>query len=129
MPKPATVNVGCRWSSLCSLQPTELPSYTHLMRLSVTERSTIRQTVSAVAGPQARVLLFGSRTDDAAKGGDIDLLVDVPQPVASPVLLGARIGARLQMALGDQRIDVLVVAPNVTEQPIHRQARSTGVPL
>ena len=24
MPKPATVNVGCRWSSLCSLQPTEL---------------------------------------------------------------------------------------------------------
>lgn len=99
------------------------------MRLSETERSTIRHTVMAVAGPQARVLLFGSRTDDAAKGGDIDLLVDVPQPVESPVRLSARIGARLQMALGDQRIDVLVVAPNVTEQAIHRLARSTGFPL
>ena len=99
------------------------------MRLSVSERSTIRQTVHAVAGPQARVLLFGSRTDDTARGGDIDLLVEVPQPVASPVRLGARIGARLQMALGDQRIDVLVVAPNVIEQAVHRLARSTGMPL
>ena len=99
------------------------------MRLSAAEQSTILQTVSAVAGPQARVFLFGSRTDDGAKGGDIDLLVDVPQPVESPVRLGARIGAQLQLALGDQRIDVLVVAPNVTEQPIHRLARSSGVPL
>jgi len=69
------------------------------------------------------------RTDDGAKGGDIDLLVDVSLPVESPVRLGARIGAQLQLALGDQRIDVLVVAPNVTEQPIHRLARSSGVPL
>ena len=100
-----------------------------MMRLSAIEQAAIRQTVSAVAGPQARVLLFGSRTDDAAKGGDIDLLVVVNQPVESPVRLGARIGARLQVALGDQRIDVVVVAPNVTEQAIHRLARSSGVPL
>lgn len=104
-------------------------TYICRMRLTVTERSTIRDTVRAVAGPQTRVRLFGSRTDDAAKGGDIDLLVDVDHPIDSPVLLGACIGARLQQALGDRRIDVVLCAPNIAEQAIHRVARATGIEL
>lgn len=99
------------------------------MRLTVAERSAIRETVRAIAGPRTRVRLFGSRTDDTAKGGDIDLLVDVDYPIESPALLGARIGARLQRALGEQRIDVVLSAPNVTEQSIHRVARATGIEL
>ena len=45
------------------------------MRLTPWERSTIRDTVRTVAGSGARVRLFGSRTDDSARSGDIDLLV------------------------------------------------------
>jgi predicted nucleotidyltransferase len=99
------------------------------MRLTPAERLAIRDTVRSVVGAGTRVRLFGSRTDDQARGGDIDLLVEVDHPVDRPVLLGARIGARLQQALGDRRIDVLLFAPNVSEQAIHRVARETGVEL
>ena len=99
------------------------------MRLTQSQQSSIRQTVDAVAGSGVRVWLFGSRVDDTAKGGDIDLMVEMPVDVASSVLLSARIGARLQMALGDQRIDVLIAAPNLPELTIHRIARETGIAL
>ena len=99
------------------------------MRLTPKEQTTIRETVSALAGPGSRVRLFGSRVDDLARGGDIDLLVEVDHAIAQPTLFSARIGARLQQALGDRRIDVVLAAPNLREQPIHRVARETGVAL
>ena len=99
------------------------------MRLTPKEQTTIRETVSALAGPGSRVRLFGSRVDDLARGGDIDLLVEVDHAIAQPTLFSARIGARLQQALGDRRIDVVLAAPNLREQPIHRVARETGVSL
>ena len=106
-----------------------LPAYTPVMRLSLSTRSTIRDTVRSVVGPDATVRLFGSRTDDDALGGDIDLLVESNQVIAQPALVGARIGACLQLALGDQRIDVVIAAPNIPEQSIHSIARATGVML
>lgn len=80
-------------------------------------------------GPSATVRLFGSRADDSARGGDIDLLVESATVIDHPTLVAARIGALLQMALGDQRIDVLIAAPNVQDQAIHRVARASGIPL
>ena len=99
------------------------------MRLTSADQSTSRKTIAELLGPQARVVLFGSRTDDSARGGDIDLLVELPHAEQSPVLIGARIVAGLQMALGDKRIDVVVAAPNLPEQTIHRIARQTGISL
>ena len=99
------------------------------MRLTPKVQTTIRETVSALAGPGSRVRLFGSRLDDLARGGDIDLMVEVDHDVAQPALFSAQIGARLQQALGDRRIDIVLAAPNVREQPIHRVARETGIAL
>ncbi len=99
------------------------------MRLTGTEQVALRETIRSLTGPSTRVHLFGSRTDDHARGGDIDLLVEIDQPVANPTLLGARIGVRLQQALGDRRIDVTVAGPNIHEQTIHRIARETGIEL
>lgn len=103
--------------------------YTFCMRLTNAERAAICETVRSVAGPTTRVRLFGSRADDLARGGDIDLLVEVDHPVQSVVRLGARIGVRLQQVLGERRIDVVMAAPNVAESTIHRVARETGVEL
>jgi predicted nucleotidyltransferase len=50
------------------------------VRLSPTARDIIRATTREVFGEQAQVRLFGSRTDDAQRGGDIDLLVELPSP-------------------------------------------------
>ena len=42
-----------------------------------------------------------------ARGGDIDLLVTSPVPVARPALLPAQLASRLQLALGEEQIDTL----------------------
>ena len=44
-----------------------------LMRLLPQQINIIRQTVAEIAGDDAKVRLFGSRRDDKARGGDIDL--------------------------------------------------------
>jgi predicted nucleotidyltransferase len=96
------------------------------MRLSSDQIRTIGQVVAEFAGADASVRLFGSRADDAARGGDIDLLVEVPRPIDRPAVLGATIAARLERQLGGRKVDVLLSAPNLQSLPIHRIARSTG---
>jgi predicted nucleotidyltransferase len=99
------------------------------MRLSPDQARTIVVATQELAGPDARVRLFGSRLDDQARGGDIDLLVECPRPVARPVWLAAQITARLQRRLGDRRIDVLVIDPATELQAVHRVAQTEGVLL
>ena len=46
------------------------------MRLTPAQTDLIVEKVIEQFGMDARVMLFGSRLDDAARGGDIDLLVE-----------------------------------------------------
>jgi len=48
------------------------------MRLSEQHRQAILRVVGETCGPRARGRLFGSRLDDALRGGDVDLLVELP---------------------------------------------------
>ena len=43
------------------------------MRLTDQQHAIIRTTVTETFGSEADVWLFGSRVDDAKRGGDIDL--------------------------------------------------------
>lgn len=43
------------------------------MRLSEKERASIKQAAKEVWGDKAAINLFGSRTDNTRRGGDIDL--------------------------------------------------------
>lgn len=96
------------------------------MRLSDTQIAAIRQVVAEQAGVAATVRLFGSRLDDAAKGGDVDLLVEIPSPVADPAPLAARIAGRISRALDSRKVDVVLAAPNLMSLPIHEVARREG---
>lgn len=58
-----------------------------MMRLTPAEIVAVRDTVRAVAGASVVVRLFGSRLDDTAKGGDIDLLIELKTPVDRAVRL------------------------------------------
>lgn len=80
-------------------------------------------------GEDVRVFLFGSRTDDSQRGGDIDLLVEFPRHPPDARKKSLTLAARLQMRLGDQPIDILVLDPETVLQPIHRIAVATGVPI
>lgn len=99
------------------------------MRIAPEHRQLIREATRELAGPDARVLLFGSRVDDTQRGGDIDLLIELNEPVERPAWLAASIAARIERALGGRRIDVLLSAPNLETSPVHTIARETGVPL
>lgn len=99
------------------------------MRLSETEKSAIRAAVARRFGPQARVLLFGSRVDDERRGGDIDLLIEVPHEVRDPLHEALQLEIDVMRQIGERRIDVLLACPGLEERPIHRIARKTGMPL
>jgi len=98
------------------------------MRLTPTQRQLIRDAVAATFGPSARVRLFGSRTDDQRRGGDIDLLVETDAPLDAPVRQRLALLARLERALGERRIDVVLAHPGDT-RPIVAVAREQGVSL
>ncbi len=99
------------------------------MRLSESSRKQIRDTVQEVFGADAAVSLFGSRVDDDSRGGDIDLLIEARQPIAERERKILQLIARLQLRLGDQPIDVLVLDPTTERGLVHEQALRTGVLL
>ena len=99
------------------------------MRLTPQQIDTIRQIVSEQAGPEATVRLFGSRVDDNARGGDVDLLVELPHPAEDPAPLAARIAGRISRAMQGRKVDVVLAAPNLKSLPIHEIARREGVLL
>ncbi|MCX7628078.1 MAG: nucleotidyltransferase domain-containing protein [Methylophilaceae bacterium] len=99
------------------------------MRLKPEQVERIRSIVAEQAGPRAMVWLFGSRIDDTARGGDVDLLVELPTEVEAPALLAARIAGRISRALDDRKVDVVLAAPNLKPQPIHEVAKSEGMRL
>jgi len=99
------------------------------MRLSQEQASIIREEVARQVGVDARVRLFGSRVDDTARGGDIDLMVESAASIDDPALLAARLSARISRKMGIRRIDVVLRAPNLKELPIHGRAMEEGVLL
>jgi predicted nucleotidyltransferase len=93
------------------------------LRLSTDEITLIKNRVQAIFG-EAMVYLFGSRTDKAKKGGDIDLYIvsKVNNDLFKKKL-------RLKVALEDllcKPVDI-IVSTN-TERPIEKEARK-GVKL
>jgi predicted nucleotidyltransferase len=101
------------------------------MRLTAQQHATVRTTVAETFGSDAQVRLFGSRTDDSRRGGDIDLLISTPEPDIQ-VLMRAEIAllTKLREQLGDQKIDVLLDYPSrKVRPPILGIAMQTGILL
>lgn len=99
------------------------------MRLSRDNIRQLKRLATEEAGVDARLRLFGSRLDDAARGGDVDLLLEVPAPVARPAVLAARVGARASRLMHGRKVDVVLTAPNLKRLPIHEVALRDGVEL
>jgi predicted nucleotidyltransferase len=96
------------------------------MRITPDQARAIGRLAREVAGQDARVRLFGSRLDDRALGGDVDLLLEVPSPVVNPALTAATLSARVSRLFHGRRVDVLIVAPNLRRFPIHDLACDQG---
>ncbi len=74
----------------------------------------INGIISSIAGfvknQDAKLYLYGSRTNLAAKGGDIDLLLIVGNNEQREALQGQKhyILAEIKKNIGDQKIDLLI---------------------
>lgn len=99
------------------------------MRLSQEHRAAIVRIVQELAGPSAEVRLFGSRTDDAARGGDVDLLIELAEEPADRDALERALYARIFRTLKGRPLDLLLVTPSSSRRPIHQHAQRTGVRL
>ncbi len=96
------------------------------MRLTAEQVAIIKEATAEVFGDEVGVRLFGSRLEDDARGGDIDLLVESPLEIEGKMDKMLTLTARLQLRLGDQPIDILVVDPSTPLNPVHRHAMQTG---
>lgn len=100
------------------------------MRLTTAQQATLKSTVIRFFGNGASVTVFGSRTDDARRGGDIDIMVQPSTAVSAADLFTLKIKAlaALQKELGERKIDLIVRYPGDC-RPIVTHALQTGVKL
>jgi predicted nucleotidyltransferase len=93
------------------------------MRLPKTSIDLIKKVVQN-HDPEAIIYLFGSRTDDSKKGGDIDLLI-----LSQKITLEKVIEIKLSLydALGEQKIDIILAQE--TEKPFVKIAMREGIVL
>lgn len=83
------------------------------MRLSAKEISEISETVTDYLKHPFELRLYGSRLDDKAKGGDIDLLLIIDDTVVDQAKWNKHILlANLKQVLGDQKIDLTICSNN-----------------
>jgi predicted nucleotidyltransferase len=94
------------------------------MRLSPDEIATIKASVHRFFGGFAKVYLFGSRIDDAKRGGDIDLLVESSLDDDAAFDARLQLLGELQRRLGDQKIDIVTTR---TRYQKNSSSESTGI--
>ena len=99
------------------------------MRLTSQVQTDIVQTFRQFFSEGDHIWLFGSRVDDAKRGGDIDLYIETQESDTS-ILRNQKIKflVNLEKKIGEQKIDVVIKTPQKT-LPIHEEARATGVLL
>jgi len=100
------------------------------MRLNNKDINAIRDVASAIFGETATIRLFGSRTDDNKKGGDIDLLIQYNQQISrmERYRLKIKFLVQLKKIIGDQKIDVIIDSGQQSN-PIFEEAYKKGVQL
>ncbi len=98
------------------------------MRLTASEIAAIKASASEAFGPDAIVRVFGSRLDDARRGGDIDLHIEIPES-AQPHDARARFRHLLDQRVGERDYDILVAVGGQPSSAVDRKALAEGVVL
>jgi predicted nucleotidyltransferase len=78
------------------------------MRIDKNEILIINTLAISCFGVGTKVFLFGSRTDDERKGGDIDLFITNDDPEKLTLQAKIIFLAELKRLIGDQKIDVVL---------------------
>ena len=104
------------------------------MRITPQQHRELHTALRRRFGAAARLWLFGSRTDDQARGGDYDLMVQTNDADAR-CLVDAKLAFLADLhatpSFDGERLDVVLYAPALDPQPrpIHQLALAQGIEL
>lgn len=96
------------------------------MRLSTEDKSIIKDTISNYIN-DAKIYLFGSRTDDTKKGGDIDIYVETNHNLTLKDEI--KILTKLELNGILRKVDLVVKTPFKAHQNIFETIAKTKVAL
>lgn len=98
------------------------------MRLTQPGIDAIKSCAERAFGPSCVVRLFGSRVDDARRGGDIDLHI-VASVETATLHNEMEFRGRLEEAIGERWVDVVLRRETLPPGPIDDVAISGGLVL
>ena len=100
------------------------------MRITQQQKEIFKQVLLKYFGLASELRIFGSRIDDNARGGDIDIYIE-PEVCEADDIVEAKLDAlaELHQILGEQKIDLVINRKNGLKLPIYDVAKSTGIIL
>lgn len=99
------------------------------MRLSENEIASIVSLANQHFGKDVQVFLFGSRTDNQKRGGDIDLFISNPKHEQLSVSSKVDFTADLILRIGEQKVDVVIDHPAIRNSAFYKSIIHTGIQL
>lgn len=79
------------------------------MRITTQEKQAFIAVLAKYIDEDAELRLYGSRANDNAKGGDIDLVLITSHKTAEKLMyFKAKILSEIKTIIGDQKIDLLI---------------------
>lgn len=101
------------------------------MRLKESQRRQIVSILKARYGKHSRIWLFGSRIDDEARGGDVDLYIETERARAAQGAVRQRheVALALEEVMGGITVDLLVQYPGEHELPLQTLAKTNGIQI
>ncbi len=99
------------------------------MRLSEFEIESIKSLAGKHFGTDVQVFLFGSRTNDNQRGGDIDLFIRDPNGDQLKVRTKINFITDLILLIGEQKIDVVLDNQDLSNSLFFNTISQTGIRL
>jgi len=99
------------------------------MRLTEFEIESIKRVATLHFGTEIEVILFGSRTNDRLRGGDIDLFIKSTQGIDLKLDTKIKFMTDLVMLIGDQKIDVVLGNRETIGSGLVKTIYKTGIQI
>lgn len=99
------------------------------MRLTSFQVQIIKTTIERILGVPNQIWLFGSRTNDEQRGGDIDLLIETTDTLPNRATMICKLYGALMIALDEHKLDIVLKDAQTIDAPIFAIARRTGILL
>lgn len=99
------------------------------MRLSEFEIENIKNLASLHFGSDVQVFLYGSRTSNQLRGGDIDLFISHPNGEHLKQRAKINFLTDLIFRIGEQKIDVVLDSPEKKNSHFFKTIFKTGIQI